>query len=202
MIRPLLCLALLPVLVSPAGAQEASLEKQARKLHAQAGGAWCEPLETAYDPDEAIKTYTFSYQPSWSSEAPSEDVTLIRIWCMAGAYNETHAYYMHTEFNGLMPVAFASPRHHADYENDDSLDGALIGLKVTGMNAGTLLVNSDFDPETRTISSFSKWRGIGDASSSGTWVFDDGEFTLMQYDIDASYDGEINPQTVINHFEN
>ena len=29
-------------------------------------------------------------------------------------------------------------------------------------------------------------------------MFRDGEFTLVRYDVDASYDGEINPETVLD----
>ena len=43
-----------------------------------------------------------------------------------------------------------------------------------------------------------KWRGLGDASSNGTWLFRDGTFTLVRYDVDASEDGKIDPQTVFD----
>ena len=54
-------------------------------------------------------------------------------------------------------------------------------------------------PATRTVTSHSKWRGLGDASSSGQWLFHNGRFILKSYDADASYDGEINPQTVLDY---
>ena len=34
---------------------------------------------------------------------------------------------------------------------------------------------------------------------TGTWLFRDGAFSLVQYDVDASYDGEINPETVLDY---
>jgi hypothetical protein len=40
---------------------------------------------------------------------------------------------------------------------------------------------------------------VGDASSRGTWVFADGGFRLIRYEVDASYDGEINPQTIVDY---
>jgi hypothetical protein len=49
------------------------------------------------------------------------------------------------------------------------------------------------------LTSWSKWRGVGDASANGTWAFKNGRFVLVKYDVDASYDGEINPQTVIDY---
>ncbi|WP_342587146.1 DUF1176 domain-containing protein [Kumtagia ephedrae] len=60
------------------------------------------------------------------------------------------------------------------------------------------LVNSFYDDASKSITSAAKWRGVGDASSSGTWMFRDGTFTLVRYDVDASYDGEINPETVLD----
>jgi hypothetical protein len=43
------------------------------------------------------------------------------------------------------------------------------------------------------------WRGLGDASDSGTWLFRNGDFALVRYEVDASHDGEINPDTVLDY---
>lgn len=200
MIRPLLWLPLAVVSLAamPALAQDNTLEKQARKLHAMAGGEYCD-VEGAYDDAEAYASWTFSYQPTWSSDAAPEEVTLIRIFCMAGAYNITHAWYVQRANEGLTPLAFAQPVVTAKYENDDSLEGALEGVTITGMGAVTTLVNSDFDPETKTISATALWRGIGDASAMGVWSFTDGTFALARYDVDASYDEEMNPETLVDY---
>jgi Protein of unknown function (DUF1176) len=63
-------------------------------------------------------------------------------------------------------------------------------MTLKGFTSSGSLINSEFDPKTNSISSFSKWRGIGDASSNGTWVFEDGAFVLKNFDIDPTYDGE------------
>lgn len=202
MIRPMLwLLACGVVLTGSAMAQESELRKQAMKLHQTAGGTYCEHVEGAYVPDNDYEEWTFDYQPSWSEdEADQETVTLIRIFCGAGAYNVTDAYYINREYEGLTPVSFAQPSFETEYEGDDiSIDGKLLGVTVTGFNATTLLVNSAFDPETLTVTNLSLWRGLGDASSGGTWVFSDGDFVLKQFDIDASYDDEMNPETVVKY---
>ena len=201
MIRPLLWLPFAVALIagSAAMAEDDPLEKQVRKLHALAGGEYCQPISEYADPEDAMRRWTFSYQPSWSEDAEAEHVTLYRVWCTAGAYNTTYIFYMHRGFEGLMPYAFAEPRFEAKYKNDDGLDGALQSLVVTGLDAAITLTNPEFDAETLTISSHAYWRGIGDASSSGVWAFKDGEFSLIRYDIDASYDGEINPKTVLDY---
>lgn len=177
------------------------MEKRVMKLHALAGGDWCEPDAQPYDPEDAFRSWTFTYQPSWDENAEPEEVTLFRVWCMSGAYNVNHAYYILTDFNGLMPLSFATPTYKTEYGEADDGDAPLESLKVTGMGTSNFLVNSEFDPDSKTITAHSLWRGIGDASSTGWWVFDQGDFSLQQYDIDASYDGEANPETVVDYRE-
>lgn len=198
MIRPLLWLPLAALCVAPALAQDSSLEKRAQKLHALAGGTYCEPVEGGFVPEDAYMQWDLTYKPSWSADAEEETVTLIRIFCGAGAYNLQHAYYINREYEGLTPLSFATPSYDAQYTDDD-IDAGLESLTVTGMTSTLILVNSEFDPDSMTINATSFWRGIGDASSSGSWVFRDGEFSLVRYDIDASYDGEVNPETVLDY---
>lgn len=199
MIRPLLWLPLAALSLTPALAQEGSLEKRVMKLHELAGGTLCERSEGQYLPDDSYREWTFEYQPSWGEEADKETVTLVQVFCGSGAYNLQHAWYWEREFDGLQQLAFASPAFETKYENDDLIEGKLESVTVTGMTAETILVNSEFDPETLTITSRALWRGIGDASSNGTWTFQDGAFVLVKFDIDASYDGEINPETVLDY---
>jgi hypothetical protein len=199
MIRPLLWLPILALSGTAVLAQDASIEKRVMKLHALAGGDWCEPDAVALDDEERFESWTFSYQPSWDPEGEPEEVTLFRVWCMSGAYNVNHAFYVLTEFEGLMPLTFATPTFEAVYGEGGDIDAPLENLTLTGLGTSNFLVNSGFDPETLTVSSTSYWRGIGDASSAGIWVFEDGEFTLVRYEIDASYDGEVNPETVIDY---
>ncbi|MCR6634948.1 DUF1176 domain-containing protein [Devosia sp.] len=203
MIRPLLCLPLAALLLAatPAAAQPDGLEKQARKLHALASGGYCEPLENAHDAESAYQSWTFSYDLYPGAASDQEEITLIRIWCMTGAYNEVHAYYTYRNYEGLATLSFAVPAYETTYEDDEPIEGRLEDLTVLGFNATTILTNSQYDPKTRTISDYSLWRGIGDASSSGTWNFNDGEWTLQRYEIDASYDGESNPETVVDYTE-
>jgi hypothetical protein len=71
-------------------------------------------------------------------------------------------------------------------------------VQIVGYTAEDQLMNSSYDPQTRTISSTNKWRGVGDAASSGAWMFRNGAFTLVKYDVDASYDGEVDPESVVD----
>ncbi|QQR40592.1 DUF1176 domain-containing protein [Devosia rhizoryzae] len=199
MIRPLLWLPLLALSIEPALAQ-ASIEKQAQKLHKLAGGEWCQPeIAAGLDPENgAYQEWTLTYTPDYEG-AETETMTLVRLFCMAGAYNVQHSYYLYREYEGLMPLAFAVPTFELEYENDDSFEGELLGIELNGMGAVTTLTNSTFDEETKTITSNAYWRGIGDASSIGVWEFREASFALKRYEVDATYDEEVNPQVLVDY---
>ncbi|TIU37137.1 MAG: DUF1176 domain-containing protein, partial [Mesorhizobium sp.] len=78
-------------------------------------------------------------------------------------------------------------------------EGKVESIHIIGFKTSGWATNSDYDENTKTITTSAKWRGVGDASSSGTYLFRNGDFSLVQYDVDASYDGEINPQTIIDY---
>lgn len=145
------------------------------------------------------EAYAISYRYKTDADSdPQRQARLFRFFCSTGAYNEDHIYYLHDEMDGLREVHFATPEIDVRYENDDS-EGKVESINVIGYNAEDRLVNSSYDEATQSIFSHAKWRGVGDASSSGKWIFRDGAFTLVHYEVDASYDGEINPETVIDY---
>lgn len=140
------------------------------------------------------------WEIAWDSEYGDgpQTATLYKFHCDTGAYNLINVWYLAREFSPPEPVSFAEPRYDVVYENGDS-DGAVLDVRVEGFTAQTTLVNSDFDPAAATISAVSFWRGIGDASSRGVWMFDDGAFVLKRYEVDGSYDGEVNPVLIVDY---
>ncbi|UVK53185.1 DUF1176 domain-containing protein [Mesorhizobium sp. AR02] len=129
---------------------------------------------------------------------PDKETRLFHFSCSAAAYNESSVYYMTDELSAVQQLQFAEPKMDIRYENNDS-DGKLLGMSIVGFETTGWAVNSNYDPDTHTITTFNKWRGVGDASDSGTYLFRNGDFSLVQYDVDASYDGEENPQTVVDY---
>ncbi|WP_223475112.1 DUF1176 domain-containing protein [Oricola indica] len=142
-----------------------------------------------------IRSWEISFRYDYEEEdGPDRAVRLYQLPCFYGAYNFSSIWFMETELDGLGPVHFATPELDIDYADDES--AVVEKLTVLGFTAVSSLFNAWYDEDTQTISSFSKWRGIADAASSGTWTFHDGRFVLTEYQADASYDGEINPVTV------
>jgi hypothetical protein len=137
------------------------------------------------------ESFAFSYRRNGSEKSePELKVRLYQFDCLFGAYNEVNVFYI-VDSDGLHRLSFARPHFDIAYADQDS--AKLKSLKVTGYDTTDQLVNASFDPNTNMISDFSKWRGLADASSNGTWVFDQGEFVLRDYSVDPTFDDEQNP---------
>jgi hypothetical protein len=160
----------------------------------------CAPVADAMPLEERKPDiYEFKYHYSQSAaEDPDQTVTVYRFVCTTHAYNETHVFFMRNNFDELQPLDFSEPTVHVDYENESS-DGKVLGVKVIGMQTTYRLINSTVDPAANTISSYNKWRGLGDASSSGVWVLKDGSFVLSVYFLDASYDNEAKQDAILDY---
>ena len=147
------------------------------------------------DPQE----YTIKYsQIGAAATDPLTEIKLFAFVCMMAAYNENEIYYL-SDSSGkeLHLLSFAEPHFNFKYKDDESK--TLKSIKVDGFTASIDLTNSEYDEKANSISEFSKWRGIGDASSNGTWVFSDGQFVLKNYDVDPTYDEEQNSISVFSN---
>jgi len=177
----------------PLPAQNAVIERAKAKFMGSRLDS-CE-IEEGNEPQAWDISYHYT---SDTADEPARKATLIRFYCSRGAYNEVHVYYLADDIGEMRELHFAVPELDIRYENNDS-DAKVESINVIGFNTEDGLVNSEFDPATNTIGSWSKWRGIGDASSIGTWVFRNGDFALVKFEVDASYDGEIEHQTVVDY---
>src|SRR5690606_16655721 len=121
-----------------------------------------------------------------------------RFFCYRGAYNESHVYYLADEHGDVQQLQFARPELDIRYQDDDT-EKPVESIRIDGYGARADLVNSDYDGETLTISECSKWRGLGAASSSGRWQFRQGAFRLVHFEVDASYDGQTDSETVVDY---
>ncbi len=85
----------------------------------------------------------------------SADKVLWRIPCGGGAYN----------FSGLFVVV--------------DKGGSAVLAPVEGVDDG-LLMNAEYDPKTRLLSSYNKGRGVGDCGDSSTWAWTGEVFALSE----------------------
>jgi len=184
----------------PAPTPRDAVLEEARNAFAATHAKQCTSLAPD-QPDDAVKLeeHTISFHAVGTAhDTPDEKARLFRFFCTSGAYNEIHVYYLADEANGVRELHFAVPELDIQYENGNS-EGKVEAINVIGFRSEGQLINSTYDDATKTITSHGKWRGVGDASSNGTWLFRNGDFSLVQYDVDASYDGEVNPETVVDY---
>jgi len=153
------------------------------------------------DPEKAqdftIKRYVFSHAAEGSEDATQ--YYLFSASCWLGAYNEGTAWALSDASENAPPrlLSFAEPTIEFEYENPDD-PVKVLDFQITGYKATTTLVLSDFDPDELEISAHTKWRGLGDASSTGNWKFDGRDFVLRLYQADPTYDGEPQSMTIID----
>lgn len=167
--------------------------ERARRLFAAAYGDICDSEALEEEPESHVIRFGHD-----SADDEESEGRIFRFLCARGAYNEEHVYLFADNGGEILPLQFAVPELDIRYENGDT-EGRVEEMHVIGYVTRDRLANSGFDPDTLTIASHEKWRGPGDASSSGQWLFRKGAFSLVRYDVDASYDGEVNPETVLDY---
>ena len=140
------------------------------------------------------EVHRLEWTPDYEGAEP-QSYTLYGFNCDLGAYNVSSVWMLGTRYDGIVPLAFAHPR--ASYEYEDEEETRLRSHTLQGIEASLRLVNAEFDPASATMTARSAWRGLGDASAVGTWRFEGEGFSLVRYEVDPTYDGEIGPMVTL-----
>jgi hypothetical protein len=148
----------------------------------------------AADPEVHVLKFRYKYE---ADSDPEREARLYKFNCGWGAYNSNEVYYLADDSGEFRQLQFATPDLDIRYDDPDE-QKKLNSMTIIGYTAADQLVNSEFDENDKSLTSFSKWRGIGDASSIGKWIFRNGDFTLVRYEVDPTTDEEINPETVLD----
>lgn len=145
------------------------------------------------------ETFDFTFRYGFDEAGdPDRKLRIYRFFCSQGAYNQQHAYFGWTE-DGLRALSFAVPVTEATFTDPGNSDSDVESLEMLGFSTQRTLTNSEIDSDTGAIVSNSYWRGLGDASSSGTWRLVEGEYVLKTYDVDHSYNGKVDPVRVVDY---
>ena len=188
--------ALLPVLLLAAPAAAGTLDDRATAVFAT---GYADACMSAFLEDgsliEAPQRFSMRSVASWTDDPEPMEVWLFR--CNIGAYNVQSVVIAHSEANGVMPLSFARPDLDIVHEDPEDFDSPVSEIRITGWSASPFVVNAHLDPELGELHEYAFWRGIGDASSMAVWQMVDETFRIRRYDVDATYDGEINPVTLV-----
>ncbi|MFP1633217.1 DUF1176 domain-containing protein [Zhengella sp. ZM62] len=173
--------------------------------------AGCGAGETLSEDDRRLRTVRDRYRAEWAgdcdmeassdgpkawpidfnymsdlAEAPRRRAWLYGFTCRYAAYNVVDVFYLWEESEGLHHLAFAEPELDIRYVDDDT--ARLDSMEIIGFQTATQLINAQYDPDTYTITSYSKWRGLGDSWSAGKWIFRSGSFSLVRFEVDPTMD--------------
>ncbi len=161
--------------------------------------AFAEPCVGAFLEDgNLIDPPTRFEMVSASSYGEPEPMTFWQFRCNIGAYNVQSVILANNDYYGIHAVSLSLPDMKITYKDPDNEESAVEEVKVVGWSASTFVTNAEFDVEKAQVTATSYWRGIGDASHSAVWSLVDGEFRLVRFDVDPSYDGVVNQQPVAN----
>ncbi len=178
-------------------AADASIEK-AKALFVASHRGLCDKVEDTRAGLNDPQVYKFKYKDEGAADSdPDRVVTVFAFDCSLFAYNASTVFYIHDDVIGIHLLSFAQPHLVIIREKGDDEGKGLKSMTVDGFTSATELINSNVDEKSQSITSFNKWRGIGDASSAGTWSFNQGEFVLTNFVADPTFDDEINPLDVI-----
>lgn len=181
---------------SDAEPDDASLLAMARERFVREMALDCDKAADTLGGANDPEVYQIKYRPAYAgADEPENVVTLFAFACSMAAYNSSEAYYAYEKNRGLRRLSFAAPKLAITYGDDENR--TLTSMAVDGFTSDELLTNSQFDPASRTITHFAKWRGVGDASTSADYTFRDGQFVLARYTVDPTTDEEMNPYAIV-----
>lgn len=146
------------------------------------------------------EVFDFTWRSQYDeTSAPERQYRLYQFNCYGGAYNLSSVFYGWSQSDGLRILSFAVPSIKVSYPADDTENARPEGITVLGFEARQMIANVTFDEASRTLGGGAYWRGLGDASDYGVWRFREGSFVLETYDVDASYNGEIDPDRLVDY---
>jgi hypothetical protein len=165
--------------------------EDARQFVQAALGENCDDSRELYGDDPLFSDNAFALQwkGKWSDTVST--ATLYSIFCIQGAYNTVRSYAIKDQYGTLELISFAEPQLKIEYIDEDTQTKLKAPPSVSGFVTRFQLVNPEFNADTQTLVSQARWRGLGDAWSSGRWAFEEGKFVLKQFDVDPTYDANL-----------
>lgn len=186
-------------LLQPVSAQQQTPLESALAIARGLGADHC-TLQLDSDQKDWTRPQLFTLRTVQDHDQSVSEYALVRVPCWMAAYNQGDVYVLVDAGGYAELVTFAVPSYKVIYEDEDNSE-TVKSISITGYTAKTSVVLSDFDAEKQEISEYYKMRGLGDASTSAIWKFEDGAFVLKTFSIDASFDGEINPAELVEFGE-
>lgn len=179
----------------PVGAKDATW--QADAVSKAVDHHLANPPENCLVPDRS-SIAPASFELQIGEETAARQALLVEFPCQIGAYNQTAVYLLSDQHGQVSEVVFPSPQVDVRYAGEGD-NAAVEEIAITATPDLREVVNPSYDADSRTMTERNKWRGLDDAYAITEWGFKNGKFEIMLFAVDASFDGEDNPQTLIEN---
>jgi hypothetical protein len=124
----------------------------------------------------------------------TDGLTLHGVPCILGAYNLGYVFFTHSEEGGVRNLGFAHP--YVAHAPAETWNGPVTLGPITSWGSHDTLTSPVWDAEAQTLTTHSRFRGMGDAASRGVWGFEQGYTQLRYYELDMSYDDKYTPTVI------
>ncbi|MCP1198166.1 DUF1176 domain-containing protein [Notoacmeibacter sp. MSK16QG-6] len=146
-------------------------------------------------------TETIALPPRKDDGSPSEPTTvLVGFICGFGAYNQMTVWMTASDPAYAVSHDFAEPE--IDYElgasTEEGVDGPVETIDIVGWKTTDQLINAGWDSDSHSLTTYAKWRGIGDAYSTATYEWNGSEFVLTSFAVDPSFDQKQDAITIFS----
>lgn len=196
------CVVAVPTVVFAAGDQQISdVDQRVQAIFETTYAEKCRSLvadQNQKPSQPEIYTLWFNYG---DENYPERPYRIYEYLCFEGPYNQGFVYYGADQYFEIYPISFAVPTFDIIKADEDDYRSAVTAINVTGFTSTDMITNARFNEKTREISSFAKWTGPAETFSVGHWGFDEGQFVLKTFDVDAEWDGKRIPERIFGDGE-
>lgn len=162
----------------------------------------CDTNQGWVSEEPAVK-HVISYQKSWGLEGEMTNYTFYKVMCYAAPYNTSYVIVAEDEFSdhGYKILNFAVPlvnyvmekelSNEVGYEVDVIESWSLKGFYTT-----TLIDEAYYEEDAKTITTYSRGRGVGDSYYSNIYTFNEGQWILTKSIQDPTFDEKMTDTVV------
>lgn len=146
-------------------------------------------------PSDTLQTPTH-FELQIGEDTAARQALLVEFACRSGAYNHSAVYLMSDQHGRVTEVFFPSPQIEVRHA-EGSEQRVVEDIAIVATPELREVVNPRYDAASRSMFERNKWRGLGDAYTATQWGYKQGRFQIMRFAVDASFDGQDNPRTLI-----
>jgi len=172
----------LMLLAVPAAALDMDWQQQALGAAAE---FYLANLPEVCDPPASPLVSPLSFELQIGEESAARQALMVQLPCRTNGDSESFVFLTSDQHGVVNQQTFPKPviEHGA----------------ATQFREGFEILNAVYDASSRTVVETEPLPGAGDTYTTTQWGYRDGRFHIMRFAVDATGDGQDNPQTLIEN---